>query len=117
MAEIEEKKNEEAVISMPLDGPSLPPTSEDTRPEGAQPPDNEETNKGRSAEDIVKIVLICIVIIPLYLFYVLAAYVIYGIDVTEESKPKKKKQGKNDLVYRKCKNSVMLLFVWLIWFQ
>ncbi|GAB4842176.1 hypothetical protein Ancab_012134 [Ancistrocladus abbreviatus] len=104
MPETVENENEEVVISMPLNGPSLPPTSEDTPPEDAQQPDNEETNKGCSAEDIVILVLtvfICIVVVPLYVLYVLAAYMICEIDVTEDSKPKKEKQGKNELVYQK----------------
>ncbi|GAB4842560.1 hypothetical protein Ancab_012536 [Ancistrocladus abbreviatus] len=133
MPEIVENKNEEAVISMPLNGPSLPPTSEDTPPEDAQRPDNEETKKGCSAEDIVILVLtvlICIVVVPLYILYVLAAYMICEIDVTEDSKPKKEKQGKNELVYQKvqeCHDAALrvanlvsvirirIVFIMLVW--
>ncbi|GAB4842476.1 hypothetical protein Ancab_012450 [Ancistrocladus abbreviatus] len=133
MPEIVENKDEEAVISMPLNGPSLPPTSEDTPPEDAQRPDNEETKKGRSAEDIVILVLtvlICIVVVPLYILYVLAAYMICEIDVTEDSKPKKEKQGKNELVYQKvqeCHDAALrvanlvsvirirIVFIMLVW--
>ncbi|GAB4842475.1 hypothetical protein Ancab_012449 [Ancistrocladus abbreviatus] len=135
MAEKVEKKNDEVVISMRNDGSSVPPScSEDTPSEGAKQLHNgAASKKGRSAEDIVNLVLdvlICIVITPLYLLVALAAYLIFDINLTKYGKPQHEEQGNRisfDNVLQKCRDAavgaaklvlairIQIVFTLLVW--
>ncbi|GAB4842511.1 hypothetical protein Ancab_012485 [Ancistrocladus abbreviatus] len=143
MAEKVGKKNDEAAISMPNDGSSVPPTYlEDTASEGSKQPHNgAATKKGPSAEDIANFflnsanlvldVLILIVITPLYLLVTLAVYLIFDINLTERDKSQHKEQEKNRIIFenvlQKCRDAavgaanlvsrirIQILFTLLVW--